>query len=117
MREIRPDYEFPVEGRAWTHGGLPEAGVFFLQGDCHIVARNGPAALALEERGALLVALVRFDGRSREDASPGHAVRPLGLDEAVARFAAAPRGELQAARGPGSGAPPAGDRMGGAPRS
>ncbi len=86
MREIRADYEFPVEGRTWTRGVTPEAGVFFLGGDCHVVARSGPAALELERRGALLVALVRFDGGSTEDAAPSHPLLPLGLEEAVARF-------------------------------
>ena len=87
MRQIRPEYEFPIEGRAWTQGTLPSAGIFFLDGDCHIVAQNGPAALELEERGALLIALVRFDGDSVERAAPGRPVHSLDLHEAVARFA------------------------------
>ena len=86
MRLIRPEYEFPIEGRAWTRGELPTAGVFFLDGDCHIVAQHGPAALDLEERGALLVALVRFDRDVREGRSSGASIRPLDLQEAVARF-------------------------------
>lgn len=98
MRKIRAEYEFPVEGRAWTQGALPSAGVYYLAGDCHIVARHGEAARELEERGALLVALVRFDGRSAEDAAPSHPVRPLDLTEAVARFAfPEPAGEVRPA--------------------
>ena len=92
MRQIRPDYEFPVEGRAWTSGELPTAGVFFLDGDCHVVARHGPAALDLEERGALLVALVRFDRGTPEGAAPGSSIRPIDLREAVARFGHASAG-------------------------
>lgn len=92
MRQIRPEYEFPVEGRAWTDGELPTAGLFFLDGDCHVVARHGPAALELEERGALLVALVRFDRDGPEGGAPGASVRPLDLREAVARFAHASAG-------------------------
>jgi hypothetical protein len=87
MRPIRPEYEFPIEGRAWTQGALPTAGVYLLGGDCHIVARQGPAALELESRGALLFALVRFDADPRETAAAGRAIRPLDLREAVARFA------------------------------
>lgn len=87
MREIRPEYEFPIEGRAWTRSELPTAGVFFLDGDCHIVAQRGPAATELEERGALLVALVRFDQDALEGRPSQSSIRSLGLHEAVARFA------------------------------
>ena len=99
MRQIRPDYEYPIEGRAWTSGGLLTAGVFFLDGDCHIVSRHGPAALDLEERGALLVALVRFDRGASEGTPPAGSIRPLDLREAVARFARAPSGSGQVPSG------------------
>ena len=87
MRQIRPEYEFPVEGRAWTRGEVPTAGVYFLRGDCHIVSQHGPAAMDLEERGALLIALVRFDRDAMEGRSSESSIRPLDLMEAVSRFA------------------------------
>lgn len=94
MKEIRPEYEFPVEQRAWRQGAAPVAGVFFLDGDCHIVARHGPAAMELEERGALLIALVRFDAEGRERSRRDHPVRALGSREALARFAASAAGGI-----------------------
>lgn len=99
MRDIRPEYEFPIEGRAWTRSTLPDAGVFFVNGDCHIVPQHGPAAVELEERGALLVAVVRFDARS-----PEGPVRPLDLREAVARFVSDTGGWLRPPTTPDAGA-------------
>lgn len=106
MRPIRPDYEFPIEGRAWTQGALPSAGVYLLDGDCHIVARHGPAALELESRGALLFALVRFDADPGEAAPGGRSVRALDVREALARFALP---------GPADGQRPSGRLAGGFP--
>lgn len=102
MRPIRPDYEFPIEGRAWTQGALPSAGVYLLEGDCHIVARHGPAALELESRGALLFALVRFDADPGEARPAGRSVRSLDVREALTRFAP-----------PAAGGQPPSDRLAG----
>lgn len=77
MKRKRPQYEFPVAGQAWTRGAGTPAGVFFLDGDCHIVAERSPAVAELLDRGAFQIATVRFDGPGVETTFPGRPVRTL----------------------------------------
>jgi len=82
-----PEYEYPIHGVARSKGTLDSAGVFYLEGACHFAVPRTAAAEELLERGALLIATVRFDAGS--DPAP-HEVRPLPLHDLVRRLAAAP---------------------------
>lgn len=77
MKRKKPQYEFPVAGVAWTKGAGTPAGVFFLDGRCHLVAESSPAQDELLAQGALHIATVRFDGPVVETTFPGRPVRNL----------------------------------------
>lgn len=84
-------YEFPIPGPAWTRGTGMVAGVFLLEGRCHVAAEESPAERDLLERGALRVAILHFGSDPREGSRPGQSVRILGRGEAVERFSGAVR--------------------------
>lgn len=79
-------YEFPIPGPAWTRGTGMVAGVFLLEGRCHVVAQESPAERDLLERGALQVAILHFGSDPREGSRAGQPVRVLGHAEALERF-------------------------------
>jgi hypothetical protein len=87
MKHKPTHYEFPIAGAAWTKGAGHPAGIYHLDGRIHFAAHQSPAEAALRERGALLVASVRFDRDPLEAAHPGHPVRPLGAHAALHRLA------------------------------
>jgi hypothetical protein len=77
MSSIRHPYEFPFLDIAWSRGGDRAAGIFLLEGRCHIAAYDSSAARSLVERGALHVAGVRFDADPHERSHRNRRVRVL----------------------------------------
>jgi hypothetical protein len=86
MNHLKPDYELPIEGVAWTRGSGHPAGIYLHQGRVHFAALGSPAAEALDERGALHVANVRFDAPAPVLPSSTRIVR-LDARSVLARFA------------------------------
>jgi hypothetical protein len=70
IRREKAEYELPVEGVRWTRGAGHPAGLFFLEGRCHLVALGSPAEEVLVERGAIHFASVRFDREARPSSEP-----------------------------------------------
>lgn len=81
-RKLIPDsfYEERRHAIRWRQNTLPRAGIWLLDG-CYEVAVYGSAAeVALQERGALLIASVVFDR--------DHGERPVTCDMALEAFPA-----------------------------
>ncbi len=85
MKSDQPQYEFPVLDIAWSQGIGQPAGVFLLDGHCHVASYTSPAAHHLLKAGALLVATLRFDA-GQEAFHPERWIRPLAPHEAVRQF-------------------------------
>jgi hypothetical protein len=62
------------------------AGIYLLEGRTHMAGHSSPAEQSLLERGALLVASVRFDREPHERYHAQHSIRMLRAQEAVACF-------------------------------
>jgi hypothetical protein len=77
MSSVRHPYEFPFLDIAWSRGGDRAAGIFLLEGRCHIAAYESSAARSLVERGALHVAGVRFDADPYERSHGNRRVRAV----------------------------------------
>ena len=86
MKSDSTRHEDQVVSFAWTGGCGGGAGVFLLEGRCHVAAHRSHAERQLVERGALLVATLRFDRDPAEGSHPERAVRTLPSREAAARF-------------------------------
>jgi hypothetical protein len=84
-------YQLPVAGSSWISSVELGAGIFFLHGRTHVAGHSSPAEHWLLERGALLVASIRFDREPHETYRPGHGLRGLGPREALQRFGAGSR--------------------------
>jgi hypothetical protein len=56
-----PKYEHPVDDINWTAGVGQPAGVYWLDGQSLLAAHESAAEQYLLERGAILVATLRFD--------------------------------------------------------
>lgn len=84
--QIKPEYEFPVLASAWAASVELGAGIFFLEGRAHIAGHDSPLERSLIERGALLVARVRFDRDPHEAFHRDRAVRALAAADALRRF-------------------------------
>ena len=70
--------EFRSSDVVWADGVLPQAGIYFLEGQCHVASLTSTAERRLLERGALLVAVLTFDGSSPDAPVAGGTDRPLG---------------------------------------
>ena len=88
--------EFRSNDVAWADGVLPQAGMYFLEGQCHVASLTSTAERRLLERGALLVAVLTFDGSGPEapiaagtDRLLGE-LRPLAARDAVQRLGWSP---------------------------
>jgi hypothetical protein len=86
MKRDKPESELPIAGSAWSTRVELGAGIYFLDGRTHVAGHHSPAERELVERGALLIASLRFD-RERH----GHGRRPvpirvLDTREALLRF-------------------------------
>lgn len=79
-----PDYEYPVEGVAWTAGVGRPAGIYWLDDRCIIAGHGSPAESWLLERRALLIATLRFEAEPYERHHPGRAVRAAPALEVLA---------------------------------
>jgi hypothetical protein len=83
-------WEQIVDEHAREPGLGAPAGIFLLAGEYHVAAYTSRAEARLVERGALLIATIRFDGG---DGLPRGPVPPLGtLSALVPRRAAAALG-------------------------
>ncbi len=80
IRREDPEYEIPIDGVAWTRGSGHPAGMFLLEGRCHLVALGSPAEELLVERGAIHFASVTFGPPA---ATPLRAVRLVRASEAA----------------------------------
>lgn len=83
----RPQQAVPLPSSAWAYGLHQGAGIYFLDGACHIAAHRSPAETALTERGALLIAVLRFEPEPLDGARPGQRVDALRSEAAAERFA------------------------------
>lgn len=90
MKRERREWSLPVAGSAWTQGAGRDAGVFYLDGGCHIVALSSPAEQHLRASGALQIATIGFGPDPFETRRAERSVRPLGTAEALRRFGPAP---------------------------
>lgn len=70
IRREKAEYELPVEGVRWTRGAGHPAGLFLLDGRCHMVALGSPAEEVLVERGAIHFASVTFDRQAPPAGEP-----------------------------------------------
>jgi hypothetical protein len=86
MKPESVDFESPIAGSAWITSVELGAGIYFLEGRTHVAGYSTPAERALLERGALLVASIRFDRELLESSRAGHTVQTLGTFEAVRAF-------------------------------
>lgn len=89
MRSKRPQYELPIAGSAWTRGAGHPAGIYFLEGRCHVAAWSSAAEQDLVARGALRIADLHFDPDPRETGRGSGPVRALRPHAAIGRFVAA----------------------------
>jgi hypothetical protein len=79
-------FEVPVAGSAWITSVEQGAGIYFLEGRTHVAGHDTPAERTLQARGALLVALIRFDRDLHESALLDRVVEPLGAYQAARKF-------------------------------
>lgn len=92
---VHQDHDSPL---ARERGEGLRAGIFLLDGRCHVAAHGSPAASRLRERGALHVANLVVDpgtadraalsGGSSPEAPPAPELRPLRRREAARTFGA-----------------------------
>lgn len=80
------NFEVPVAGSAWITSVDQGAGIYFLEGRTHVAGHDTPAERALRARGALLVALIRFDRAWVETMILGRRVQRLEAREAARKF-------------------------------
>jgi hypothetical protein len=90
-RDVRLNYEEPVDAINWTAGAGQPAGVYWLNGSTVIAAHESLAEASLLRRGAVLVATLLFgpdplerghNGRSVERLSAGRTWRELHAADA-----------------------------------
>jgi hypothetical protein len=81
-----PKYVFPYQIPAFATGAPPAAGVYYLDGRCHVAGETSHEEADLLERGALRIATVRFDGGGGEVVPPDRVLRSMDLREALSRF-------------------------------
>jgi hypothetical protein len=79
-----PKYEHPIDDINWTAGVGKPAGVYWLDGRSVIAAHDSAAESALLERGAILIATLRFDRDPLESRHPGRVVEALSAHAAAA---------------------------------
>jgi hypothetical protein len=90
MDSIAPKFVVPYQIPSYARGVPPAAGVYFLDGSCHVAGERTAFESHLVERGAVLIATVRFDGGGGEVVPPGGLLRAIDLREALARFPRVP---------------------------
>jgi hypothetical protein len=76
-------YEHPVDDINWTAGVGCPAGVYWLDGRSVIAAHESEAESALLERGAILVATLRFDRDPLESLHHGRTVERVSARAAA----------------------------------
>jgi hypothetical protein len=72
-----PKYEHPIDDINWTSGVGKPAGVYWLAGRSVIAAHDSAAESGLLERGAILIATLRFDRDPLESVHPDRTVERL----------------------------------------
>ena len=78
-----PKYEHPVDDINWTAGVGQPAGVYWLDGRSVIAAHDSAAESALVDRGAILIATLRFGRDPLETRHHGGIVELLSAPAAV----------------------------------
>lgn len=95
MKSIKLEYEDQSSALVWAEGVGGRAGIFLLDGRCHVATERSPAERRLRESGAIHVATLTFDG-SHADRRGGAASEDLRLDPIAPREAAAKLGWVNA---------------------
>jgi hypothetical protein len=75
--DIMVGYEDVAPDVERTPGSLPRAGIFLLNGACHVAAHGSRAERRLLDGGALLVAHLHFDHDPREGRYTGEAMESV----------------------------------------
>lgn len=88
MKAEYSELEKAIAGSSWISSVELGAGIYLLDGRTHLAGHSSPAERLLVERGALLVASIRFDPDPHEAAHPTRSVRVLGHREAASLFPA-----------------------------
>ncbi len=86
MKPDSPKYELPVPGSAWATKVELGAGIYFLEGRTYVAGHSSPAEQRLLERGAFLLASLRFERELLEGSHPDCTVQPLDTRQAVMHF-------------------------------
>jgi hypothetical protein len=86
MKRDKPDYHLPIAGSAWSSSVELGAGIYFLEGRTHVAGHSSAAERALLERGAFLIASLRFDREILERSHASRSVPVLDVREAMYRF-------------------------------
>jgi hypothetical protein len=81
-----PKYEHPIDDINWTIGVGRPAGVYWLDGLSVIAAHDSAAEAALLERGAILIATLRFDRDPLESLHHGRTVERVSAHAAAAEL-------------------------------
>jgi hypothetical protein len=79
-----PKYEHPIDDINWTAGVGQPAGVYWLDGRSVIAAHDSAAESALLQRGAILIATLRFDRDPLESRYHGRMLQPMSPRAAAA---------------------------------
>jgi len=72
--DVSPKYEHPVDDINWTAGVGRPAGIYWLAGKSVIAGHGTAAEQHLLDRGAVLIATVRFDADPLERSHAGRIV-------------------------------------------
>jgi hypothetical protein len=77
-------YEYPIDDINWTAGVGRPAGVYWLDGRSIIAAHDSEAESVLIQRGAILIATLRFDRDPLESLHHGRTVERMSAHAAAA---------------------------------
>jgi len=83
MKPEIQNLEGEIAGSSWISSVELGAGIFLLNGRTHLAGHSSPAERMLLDRGALLVASVRFDRDPDERYRADHTVRLIEPDAVV----------------------------------
>jgi hypothetical protein len=83
MKSESTTHQLAEASSSWISSIELGAGIYLLDGRTHMAGHSSPAERALLERGAMLVASVRFDRDPHERYHDAHSVRLLEAEEAI----------------------------------
>jgi len=89
---VPPKYEHPIDDINWTAGVGRPAGIYWLHGKSVIAGHGTAAEERLLDRGAILIATLRFDPDPLERTHRGRVVERVKAHRLVANFNGRARG-------------------------